>query len=370
MDKDKTYRRLVIDEGNTRTDRMYQYLRDWTPITNPCPILVQLLSTPPKTRATKLQDRQPNINPTAPTKQVGRMSRVSPQCKGCKALICTCNAKDQEEYQELENNNKPDHFRTSWFGKVFKQEIEDDANYRSWRTSSEKRWERRRGGKKDRPEDSIPYDDSEEECYKRWLEKLHRESPNRIKETRLFSILERIKEIRANKNKELRTIRIKEIRANRNPGGIGEHLSPPEPKSPAPSTSKEVILPNRVTSLTTHCCGKKMTVDLDKAMPLDDSKSNCKCETAPALRIITPYQINNKNRIKESKDALTSVTILEKYWPAETTQSQQHQKKSNPSTPTQVEIRLPSSVPLPGFETIRKPKPWRPFYSEDTGGVN
>ena len=124
-----------------------------------------------------------------------------------------------------------------------------------------------------------------------------------------------------------------------------------------------------------------MTVDLDKAMPLDDIKSNCKCKTAPALRIITPYQINNKNRIKESKDALTSITVLEKHWPAETIQSQQHQKKSNPSTLTQVGNRLPSSVPLPGFETLRKlppayletlrkPKPWRPFYSEDTGGVN
>ena len=145
MDKDKTYRRLVIDEGNTRTDRMhrqsrdwtpisrsikklYQQSRDWTPITNLCPILVQLLSTPLKTRATTLQDRQPDINPTAPTEQVGRMSPVSPQCKVCKALICTCNTKDQEEYQELEDDNKPDHSRTSWFGKVFKQEIKDDAN--------------------------------------------------------------------------------------------------------------------------------------------------------------------------------------------------------------------------------------------------
>ena len=146
--------------------------------------------------------------------------------------------------KHAKHDNKSDHPRTSWFGKVFKQEIEDDANYRSWRTSSEERWERRRSGKKDRPEDSIPYDDGEEECYRRWLEDLNRESPNRIKKTRLLSILERIKgirakkikEIRANKAKKLRTIRTREIKANRNPGGIGGHLSPSDPGPQAPLT--------------------------------------------------------------------------------------------------------------------------------------
>ena len=165
--------------------KLYQQSRDLTPITSPSPIMVQPLSTPLKIKATSLQDRQPDRNPTAPTEQVGRMSPVPPQCKGCKALICThwCNPKDQGEYQEPEDDNKLDHPRTSMvkeaFNEAFKQEItsrveeackqaiKKDAKYISWRTSSEERWERRRCGKKDRPEDNIPYDDDEEECYKR-----------------------------------------------------------------------------------------------------------------------------------------------------------------------------------------------------------
>ena len=179
------------------------------------------------------------------------------------------------------------------------------------------------------------------------MEDLDRGGPNRIKETRLLSILEKIKEIRARKikeirnkkAKELRMIRTRESKANRNPGGIGGHLSPSKPGPQAPLTSKEARyshqfshwpLPNRVTSLTSHCCGKKMIVDLDRATPLDDIRSNCKCKTAPALRILTLYCINNKNRAEETKDAPTSTTVLK------TTQGQQHQKKPNPSTPIQV----------------------------------
>ena len=348
MNEDEYKGRLVINEGDTKGIRIaetYWQPRNWAPIASSSPTLVNLLSTPSKTMATTLQARQCDIKPTVPTEpllmssshslQLGRMSPVSPQCYGCMALTCICSTKDQGEYQELENDNKPDHLRLSLFGKVFKHKIEDDADSRSWCINSKKRRERRRTGKRDRPEDVIPYDEDEEKCYGRWLKKLHRENPGRIKESR----------------------------TNRNLCSTAEQPLPPTSKPLLPS-SRRVTLSKRVTSLTTHCYGRNMIVDLDKTVPLDDIKSNCRCDTAPApLRISTPYQINNRSRIKESLAGLTTLTRLKKYWPAqdqghrEQAQSQSHQDRTNPCTPTQVENRLPSSVPLPGFGSLRKP--WR-----------
>ena len=313
MNEDEYEGRLVINEGETKGIRIaetYWQPRNWAPIASSCPTLVNLLSTPFKTTATTLQARQWDIKPTVPTEpllmssshslQLGRMSPVSPQCYGCMALTCICSTKDQGEYQELENDNKPDHLRLSLFGKVFKHEIEDDANYRSWCINSEKRWERRRTGKRDRPEDVIPYDEDEEKCYKRWLEKLHRENPEKME--KLYR-----------ENPE----RIKESRTNRNLCSTAEQPLLPASK-PLLSSSRRVTLSKRVTSLTTHCCGRNMIVDLDKTVPLDNIKSNCICDTAPVpLSIRTPYQINNRSRIRESLAGLTTLTRLKKYWPAQ-----------------------------------------------------
>ena len=212
MNEDEYEGCLVIAVRETkgiRTAETYRQPRNWALISSSCPTLVNLLSTPSKTMATTLQAHQWDIKITVPTDpllmssshslQLGRMSQVSPHCYGCMALTCICSTKDQGEYQELDNDNKPDHFRLSLFGKVFKHEIEDDADYRSWCINSEKPWERRRTGKRHRPEDVILYNEDEEKCYKRWLENLHRETPEKM-EKLYRENPERIKESRTNRN--------------------------------------------------------------------------------------------------------------------------------------------------------------------------
>ena len=59
------------------------------------------------------------------------------------------------------------------------------------------------------------------------------------------------------------------------------------------------ISSTRVISFTTHCCGRQMLVDLDKNVPLDDMKSSCGCDVSSGLRIRTPYQINNRSRLRD-----------------------------------------------------------------------
>ena len=206
MDEEGYKGRLVIDEEETRETvikKVYLQLRDWNP---------QTWHTPLTTTTTTLEARHFNPIPTAPTGPIerywkldrtnsrphcpkceddicrcsGRMSSDGPpKCSLCNVSACVCNTRDQKEYQELhtrdqkeyqklEDNKKPDQ-------KVIKHETEDDVDYRSWCINSERRWDKRRSGKRDRPEDEcvITHDESDNKCYRRWLEKQHREDPGR-----------------------------------------------------------------------------------------------------------------------------------------------------------------------------------------------
>ena len=148
---------------------------------------------------------------------------------------------------KIDNDDEPDQ-------KEFTYDTEDDAGYRAWYIDSKKQWNLRKLGKKDTAESEcvITHDESDNKCYKKWLEKLYRENPERTIESEK---------------------------------GISE--------------DNKNISSKRVTTLTSHCCGRKILIDLDKTVPLDNMKSSCGCDVSSGLRIRTPYKINNMSRLRD-----------------------------------------------------------------------
>ena len=184
-----------------------------------------------------------------------------PECSSCNNSVCVCNTLYQNEYKEfrsqgftkvmkIDNDDEPDQ-------KEFTYDNEDDVGYKAWCVDSEKRWALRRIGQQntDNSECVITHDESDDKCYKKWLQKLYREDPRRT---------------------------------NQSVKGISED-----------DTDNKDISSKRVTSFISHCCGRKMLVDLDKNIPLDDMKSSCDCNVSSGLRIQTPYQINNRSRLRD-----------------------------------------------------------------------
>ena len=183
--------------------------------------------------------------------------RGPPECLLCNDSVCVCNSLHQDEYREFKSQGFTKIMKTDNDGepdqKEFKYDTEDDAGYRAWCIDSKKRWNLRKLGKKDTKESEcvITYDEGDDKCYKKWLEKLYRENPEKTIESEK---------------------------------GISE--------------DNTNILSRRVTTLTTHCCGRKMIVNLDVTIPLEDMKSSCSCNVSSGLRIRTPYQINNRSRLR------------------------------------------------------------------------
>ena len=80
---------------------------------------------------------------------------------------------------KIDNDDEPDQ-------KEFTYDTEDGADYRGWCIDSKKRWNLRKLGKKDTTESEcvITHDEGDDKCYKKRIEKLYRENPEKTIESK------------------------------------------------------------------------------------------------------------------------------------------------------------------------------------------